>query len=98
MKEILITSFRYLYGIFVGGLLVQQFYIWFLQPVFTNVPNINYWQAIGLSMFLYLFNQIKVYDIVVAKQYEKDDLVIYGSYILPWIVLGMGFITHLIIK
>ena len=92
------TIFRYFYGIFTGGLLTYQFYFWFLFPVFAGLPNITYWQAIGLSSFLYLFNQIKAADLVAVKEHEDNDMVVYGSLILPWIVLGMGYITHLIIK
>jgi hypothetical protein len=94
----LITAiFRYLYVIFVGGLTVYLFYAWFLLPVFTQLPELNYWQAIGISSFLYLFNQLKAVDLITQKTHEKDDMVVYGTFLIPWIVIGLGFITHLII-
>ena len=92
------TIFRYFYGIFTGGLLTYQFYFWFLFPVFAGLPNITYWQAVGLSSFLYLFNQTKAIELAKFKKYEDTDIVVYGSLIIPWVVLGLGLITHLIIR
>lgn len=97
MKYVL-SAFRFFYGLFVGGLVVQQFYTWFLQSVFTQLPQINYWQAIGLSSFLYLFNQTRPSDLMCCKEHENEDLIKYYCFITPWIILGMGFVTHLIIK
>ena len=98
MKDISEIMFRYLYGIFTGGLIVWFYYSWFIHPVFTSLPSINYWRAIGLSSFLYLFNKIKPIDLDAAKKAREHNLVIYSSWAIPWVVLGMGFVTHLIIN
>lgn len=97
MKLLQITI-QYLYGLFVGGLVVLKFYEWFAEPVFLTLPHITYFQAIGLSSFLYLFNQLKSTDFYEVKKKQEDDLVKYSKYILPWIILTTGFLTHLIIK
>jgi hypothetical protein len=91
------SIFKYLYGIFVGGLTVYLFYAWFLLPVFTQLPELGYWQSIGISSFLYLFNQIKPIDVVFQNDHKDEDLVKYGGFIIPWIIMGLGFITHLVI-
>lgn len=91
-------GFNYLYGIFTGGLLFLKFYEWFATPVFKGLPEISYYQAIGLSTFLYLFNQIKSVNLYNLSEKEADDNVKYGKYIIVWVALGLGFLTHLIIK
>lgn len=90
--------FTYLYGIFVGGLLVLKFYEWFAEPVFSTLPHITYFQAIGLSTFLYLFNQLKSIDLYKVEKKKEDTNVKIAKYIIPWVALALGFVTHLIIK
>lgn len=87
----------YINGLVAGGLIVQNYYIWFLLPAFKQMPQISYLEAVGLSAFLYLFNRLQAVDLVLHKKYEEDNMVKYGSFLLPWIVLLFGFTTHLII-
>lgn len=78
--------------------MVYCFYDWFLKSVFISLPAISFPQAIGLSTFLYLFNKIRAIDLQAAKKDEEEDLVKYGAILIPWLVLGLGFIVHLIIN
>ena len=87
---------RGLHDLFVGGLMVYLFYGWFILPVFTQLPPINYWEAIGINSFLYLFNKIKPVDMVFHKQHEDHDLVKYG-WLVKWTTILFGFLVNLII-
>ena len=55
----------------------------------------------GLNSFLYLFNKPTVSDLIVFEKYkaegEENDVIKYGIYILPWIVLGLGYLIKLFI-
>lgn len=70
------TILSYINGFIAGGLIVQYYCIWFLLPVFKNMPQITYLEAVGLSAFLYLFNRVQVVDLVLHKKYEEEDLII----------------------
>lgn len=97
MEKFIFGVFKYLHGIFVGGLLVFKYYFWFLLPVFGGLPQISYWQAIGLSAFLYLFQQVRAMDLGLQEDMNKKDVVKYGGFLIPWLVLGLGWLTHLMI-
>jgi len=101
MKELLLQVFKFTYGVFTGGLLLLSFYNWFALPVFTELPTINFYQAIGLNSLLYLFNKPTVADLVIFEKYksekEENDVVKYGMYMLPWVILGLGYLVKLFI-
>ena len=96
MKKLLKAVFDFLYGMILKGLIVKLFYGWFVLSVFTVLPKISYLQAIGLGVFLHLFNSIKPYELELHKTYEDSDNVKYGKYVIPLIILGLGYVTHLI--
>lgn len=84
-----------IYGIFSWGLVLYKFWYWFLLPVFTTLPSINFWQAIGLCLFVSLFKNHNSQTI--KKEYREDNAV-YTSIIAPWIVLFIGWIIHSLIR
>lgn len=89
-----IFAFFTLYGAFSWGLILFKFWYWFLLPVFTTLPEIDYWQAVGLILFIGLFKNHQV-----NNTKEEDDKNTVGlSLLTPWIVLTMGFFIHLIIN
>lgn len=98
MKKFLLPIFRFINSLIAGGIIVNCFYDWFLKSVFISLPAISFSQAIGLSTFLYLFNKIRSVDLLAAEKAEENDIVKYGGMLIPWLVLGLGFIVHLIIN
>ena len=97
--EIIITIL--LIGIFIVGATIYsslswgfvmfKFYGWFLLPIFINLPEITYTQAVGLALFSTLLHSHYSDSI-------KDDYISktkqWASFITPWLVLLMGYIIY----
>ena len=83
--------------IFAWGFIVYKFIQWFINPVFENAPYVNYYQAIGLSMFISLFNLTS--SIRVKKEYVEDEKNQYITiFIYPWTALLIGYIAYSVIN
>jgi hypothetical protein len=79
-----------LYGSLVGGLLIFNFYNWFLLPVFPSLPEITYTMAIGLGFF-----KMSVSRYETKKDERKTD---WGFvFIMPWVVMLFGWVAYAII-
>lgn len=93
---LVIILLLFVYGILVGGLLVDRFYYWFILPVFTGLPLITFYQAIGLSFFITLFRNHTIEDDEKKTKEEKHKKMAQGLAYYP-VLLGLGWIVHLII-
>ena len=71
------------------GVVVYNFYNWFLLPVFTTLPIITFSSALGLGLFLDLFRS--------SNKRIKEKHTIYLTVLNPWILLTIGYILKLII-
>ena len=81
-----------IYSSLSWGYVLLQFYTWFVLPVFTTLPTINYWQAVGLMFFVGLFCR---YSGEGVKREYKDELNnVINMIILPWITLLFGYIIN----
>lgn len=84
-------------SLFVGGLLVQKLYYWFLIPVFTELPEISYSQAIGISMATVLFKSLtmplknNLYDV------EETHIRAWFTPLIYLIYLGISYLVYLLI-
>ena len=77
------------YSSIMGGLVVFKFWYWFVLPVFPELPNITYVQAIGLMLFIGLFkNNGKSND----NDNQKENLLLY--FLTPILMLVVGGIVH----
>lgn len=84
----------FIYNIFSWGFVFYKFYNWFILPVFTNLPQITFISAVGISIFTSMLNrnnQIKI-DKTEEIEYTKAFL----SIALPFLVLGLGWLTYVI--
>lgn len=80
-----------IYGAFSWGLVFYKFYHWFILPIFTELPQIDFWQAVGMSLFLVLFKNHSAVK-------NEDDKTDWGTFIIsPWIILGVGYLIYSII-
>jgi hypothetical protein len=78
------------YSTFTWALVVYKYYYWFVLPLFTDLPAIDYKQAIMLVFILSLF---KTHSTVSIKKEYKDETDAWVYLILlPWISLFMGWI------
>lgn len=99
LAVLLVLAATIIYTSFSWGFVMFKFWYWFLLPVFTTLPKIDYWQAIGLILFLMLFKTIQTKRAVKDEYLDDDKTSPYVSSILiPWITLGIGFFLHLIIN
>ena len=73
------------------GFVVYRFWYWFILPVFNILPNINFKQAVGISIVLNLF---KNYNTLTIKNKDKDyDTYIALLLIIPIIIITFGWIV-----
>lgn len=87
------TFALFIWGLVIGGLVVDRFYYWFALPIFIALPAITYYQAIGLYCFLSLFKTIKYEP---EEENSREKLI--GSLFLYPILLFLGWLVHLFIS
>jgi len=91
-----IFVFAFVYGATVWGLVFYKFWYWFLLPVFTQLPEITYLQAIGLMCFV---SVLKVG--LKSENYQKEDqkkwVGVFVVLLLPWATLLLGYIVKIFI-
>lgn len=83
------------YGVLTSGLLLYKFWSWFVTSVFPSLPVLMFSQAVGLAVFLNLIG--KGQSQLIKKEYVDPDSNT-AKWLLPWIVLLVGYIVHLFIK
>ena len=80
------------YHAFAWGFILYKYYHWFAMPISPNIPNISFYQAIGLSLIISLFkNNIFV---IPNKEYRDDSFMIFIIVISPIIALFIGFLIN----
>ena len=80
-----------LYKSFSWGFVLYKFWYWFLLPVFTELPEINFYEAVGLMLFLSLFKNNKV------TENENEKINWKQVFLLPWLTLLIGLLIHNVI-
>jgi hypothetical protein len=84
-----------IYSVISWGLVLYKFWYWFIQPVFTTLPTINFMEAVGLMMFINLFrNQNQQ---VVHKVFRDDYSQFKLTIISPWLMLFVGWFVKVFI-
>ena len=85
------------YSAFAWGWVFFKFWGWFILPVFT-LPEINFWQAVGLMFFVLLFQINKAHIQEKDEKDKKKQLTIaLAAIIAPWVTLFAGWFIHSII-
>lgn len=96
---IIFISLVVFYQAFSWGYVLFKFWFWFLLPVFVTLPSITFYQAVGLMLFIGLFkNHVttkKIKKEYMDQENKTSDQVI--PFLLPWLVLGIGYLVKLII-
>ena len=81
-----------LYSALSWGLVLMKFWYWFILPAFPMLPQINYWHAVGIFLFIGFFrlgdNQI------IKDEYKQKETGVTMSLIAPWVTLLIGHMIH----
>ncbi len=80
------------YASFSWGFVLYKFYGWFLLPVFTDLPVVDYWQAVGLMFIVMLFKNT---DSGIRDEY-KNEHHHYYVFLAPWISFVFGWFIYTI--
>ena len=77
------------------GWCTLKFWDWFILPIFPSMPILLFNQAVGVSLFMILFNRTIYPDL--KEEYYKEtkgtrQLI---STVAPYFVLGMAWIIKL---
>jgi hypothetical protein len=96
---IIIASF--VYDMFSWGFVFYKFWYWFVLPVFNThtvlnmvnpLPEITFYQSIGLVCFTMLISHRNVY--LVKKEYKDETTSTIINIISPWIIFIIGWATY----
>ena len=96
---ILLFAGMIIYSSFSWGFVLFKFWYWFLLPVFTTLPSVDFYQAVGLMFFISLL-KTKSFDTPIKDEYidnSKKISNIFTQILVPWIVLVIGFFVKSII-
>lgn len=85
----------FIYNNLAWGLVLYKFWKWFVLPVFITLPTINYTQAIGLMLIISLLFRPPTKPVIKEQYIDKDNEEI-ATFIAPWTVLLIGWITFLV--
>lgn len=76
---------------FAWSFVVLKLYTWFLLPVFVSLPEITYWEAMGIWVASSIVKGSKI--IFIKDEYLKSKTEQYIiAVIAPWMVLLIGLI------
>ncbi len=96
MEFLLITIFTVaifaglvLYNSVSWGYVCFKFWYWFLIPVFPVLPQIGFWEAVGLMFFISLFRSNSTSSI--KKEYKDETTQVTLGILSPWLLLLMGY-------
>jgi hypothetical protein len=84
-----------LYGSLAWGFVMYKFWYWFLLPVFPSLPGIKFWQAVGLFIFINLF-QISTGQ-AIKEEYKDNTASTVAAILNPWVLLFIGWIIYKIV-
>ena len=93
-------SAMFIYSALSWGYTTLCFYNWFIFPVFTSLPIINYGQAVGIGLFIFLFNtkpvSFGVIDNTTQESGSKNIEQIL-NFLTPWVICLLGKIIYVFI-
>jgi len=88
---ILIVGALLTYSSLMGGLVLYKFWVWFVLPVFTELPEISFGQAVGLMFVISLFKATS------GSSKDEDGSSLIMVLASPPLMLVIGAIAHSLI-
>lgn len=89
----ILTFIGLIYNALCWGLVMYNFWQWFILPVFPALPEVNYIHAIGLMVFISLFKETSGIKNYTEKEMTQQVIILI---IMPWVVLLFGWLVWLI--
>lgn len=90
---VVIIGIAFVYSTLAWGLVLHKFWGWFVLPVFTDLPEITFVQALGLMFVIHLFKGVMHQSI--KKEY-RDVNAEYALLLAPWVSLFFGWLAYVI--
>jgi len=85
-----VFSVLLVYNALSWGFVTFKFWTWFVLPVFVTLPALTFLQAVGLWVFITLFqNQTMP---TVKKEYRDETANTIMPIVAPWLVFAIGFL------
>ncbi len=98
--HIIVFALIVLYSSFSYAFVLDYFWDWFILPIFKTLPNVSFYEAMGIAMFITLLKTKRGLEVIkdeyIDKKKSVKDLVLQIS--SPWISFAIGYIIYLIIK
>lgn len=87
-----------IYSTLVSGMIIYNFWYWFVVPVFNTLPAITFYQALGLAFVIGLFKNhfTTAKQSIGGKKIETEPD--YSFLFIPWFTLFFGYLVHLYIN
>ena len=83
-----------IYSTLSWGLVLYNFWSWFVLPVFVTLPALTFIQALGLMFIITLFkNHITQ---TIKKEYKDESITMSLMFLSPWITLFFGWLAYII--
>lgn len=91
---VVILGAAFVYDTLAWGLVLYKFWGWFVLPVFVDLPEIMFVQALGLMFVIGLFKNHATQSI--KKQYREEYTSLYVLLLAPWVSLLFGWLAYAI--
>jgi hypothetical protein len=86
---LIIMAYLFSYG-YVG----YKLWNWFVQPIFINNGVIQLGTMIGVFLLVKLFSmKLDIETILESKSEEKIGLIVFSTFGMPWLSLGIGYLV-----
>ncbi len=82
-----------IYSSMSWGYVLVKFWTWFLMPVFPQIHQILFWQAVGLMFIIGLFHNADIENSI-KSEYTSEHSGIIKLIMGPWITLICGWIMY----
>lgn len=97
LGALLLLIFAIFYSVMSWAVVGKSFYVWFILPVFPNLPMLSYAEIVGILFFTSVFFKNHSTTSIKEEYREKNGEIVTGI-ILPWVFLFFGWIFHIIVN
>jgi hypothetical protein len=94
---VVIIGVVFVYDALAWGLVLYKFWGWFVLPVFTTLPELDFVHALGLMFVINLFKNTYAGDTNIKDEYKKNKNSSTWTLLLtPWVALFFGWLAYVI--